>query len=143
MNDLASSFAALGRWDEALAARGGAIALGSESHDAWNHAAILWARTGDRAGYRQHRRRMLERYGPMTAPMIAERPAKAGLLVPLGGPEQAAACDLADRAVALAQGHWVRPWAEATRGLAAYRRTVRRRRRVGRPPPSPCSKVRR
>jgi hypothetical protein len=42
--------------------------------------------------------------------------------LPLGGPEQEAACDLADRAVALAQGHWVEPWAEATRGLAAYRR---------------------
>ena len=54
--------------------------------------------------------------------MIAERTAKACLLVPLGGPEQAAACDLADRAVAMAQGHWVVPWAEATRGLAAYRR---------------------
>jgi hypothetical protein len=104
MNDLASSYAALGRWDEALAACGRAIVLGSESHDAWNHAAILWARTGDRAGYRQHCCRMLERYGPMTDPMIAERPAKAGLLVPLGGPEQAAACDLADRAVGLAQG---------------------------------------
>ena len=71
MNDLASSYAALGRWDEALAACGRAIVLGSESHDAWNHAAILWARTGDRAGYRQHCRRMLERYGPMTDPMIA------------------------------------------------------------------------
>ena len=46
----------------------------------------------------------------------------ACLLVPLGGPEQEEACDLADRAVALTRGHWVEPWAEATRGLAAYRR---------------------
>jgi hypothetical protein len=42
--------------------------------------------------------------------------------VPLGRPEQAAACDLADRAVALARGHGVLPWVEATRALAAYRR---------------------
>jgi tetratricopeptide (TPR) repeat protein len=122
LHSLAITYQALGRWDEALAACGRAIALGSENHHAWNHAASLWARTGDRAGYREHCRRMLERYGPTTDPMIAERTAKACLLLPLGGPEQAAACDLADRAVALAQGHWVRPWAEATDGLAAYRR---------------------
>jgi Flp pilus assembly protein TadD len=65
---------------------------------------------------------MLDRFGPTTDPIIAERTAKACLLLPLGGPEQAAACDLAHRAVAMAQGHWVEPWAEATRGLAAYRR---------------------
>jgi tetratricopeptide (TPR) repeat protein len=65
---------------------------------------------------------MLDRFGPTTDPRIAERTAKACLLLPLGGPDQEAACDLADRAVTLAQGHWVTPWVEATRGLAAYRR---------------------
>jgi hypothetical protein len=65
---------------------------------------------------------MLDRFGRTTDPIIAERTAKACLLLPLGGPEEEAACELADRAVALAQGHWVVPWAEATRGLAAYRR---------------------
>src|SRR5262249_56782298 len=114
MNELANSYRARGRWDEALAAYGRAIALGTDVHDAWNHAAGLWARTGDRAGYREHCRRMLERFGPTTDPMIAERTAKACLLLPLGGPEQAAACDLADRAVALAHGHSVPPSAEAT-----------------------------
>jgi tetratricopeptide (TPR) repeat protein len=82
MHGLANSYRALGRWDEALAAYGRAIAVGTDLHDTWNHAAILWARTGDRAGYRDHCRRMLDRFG----------------------------------------GHWVEPWAEATRGLAAYRR---------------------
>jgi serine/threonine protein kinase/tetratricopeptide (TPR) repeat protein len=122
INDLAGSYQALGRWEEALAAYRRAIALDPGFHDAWNHAATLWARTGDRAGYRGHCRQMLDRFGRTTDPAIAERTAKACLLVPLGGPEQEAACDLADRAVAMAQGHRVRPWAEATRGLAAYRR---------------------
>jgi tetratricopeptide (TPR) repeat protein len=122
MNSLAITYQALGRWDEALAAYGRATALGTDLHDTWNHAATLWAWNGDRAGYRDHCRRMLDRFGPTTDLMIAERTAKACLLLPLGGPEQDAACDLADRAVAMAQGHWVRPWAEATRGLAAYRR---------------------
>jgi tetratricopeptide (TPR) repeat protein len=122
MHGLASSYRALGRWDEALAAYRRATALGTDLHDTWNHAATLWARNGDRAGYRDHCRRMLDRFGPTTDLMIAERTAKACLLLPQGRPEQDVACDLADRAVAMAQGHWVRPWAEATRGWAAYRR---------------------
>jgi tetratricopeptide (TPR) repeat protein len=122
MNNLAITYQALDRWDEALAAYCRVIALAPDLHTPWNHAAILWARTGDRAGYREHCRRMLDRFGRTTDPPIAERTAKACLLLPLGGPEQEAACGLADRAVALAQGHWVAPWAEATQGLAAYRR---------------------
>jgi tetratricopeptide (TPR) repeat protein len=122
MHGLAVCYQALGRWDEALAACGRAIALSTDDHDTWNHAATLWARTGDRGGYRDHCRRMLDRFGPTTDPIVAERTAKACLLLPLGGPEQVAACDLADRVVALTRGHWVEPWAQATGGLAAYRR---------------------
>jgi tetratricopeptide (TPR) repeat protein len=122
LGELGSSYGAMGRWDEALAACGRAVALGSDHHETWNHAAILWARTGDRAGYRDHCRRMLDRFGRTTDPIIAERTAKACLLVPLGETEQEAACELADRAVELARDHWVQPWAEATQGLAAYRR---------------------
>jgi hypothetical protein len=65
---------------------------------------------------------MLAQFGSTTDPIIAERTAKACLLVPLGGTEQEAASELADRAASLARDHWVLPWAEATRGLAAYRR---------------------
>jgi tetratricopeptide (TPR) repeat protein len=119
---LADSYQALGRWDEALAAYCRVIALTPDLHPPWNYAASLWARTSDRAGYREHCRRMLDRFGRTTDPMMAEQTAKACLILPLGGPEQEAACDLADRAVAMAEGHWVRPWAESTRGLAAYRR---------------------
>jgi hypothetical protein len=65
---------------------------------------------------------MLDRFGLTTDPSIAERTAKTCLLVPLGGLAQEAACDPADRAIAMARGHWVQPFAEATRGLTAYRR---------------------
>jgi Flp pilus assembly protein TadD len=65
---------------------------------------------------------MLEVFCSTTDPMLAERTAKACLLLPLNGAEQKAACDLADQAIAMTQDHWVRPWAEATRSLAAYRR---------------------
>jgi tetratricopeptide (TPR) repeat protein len=121
-NVLGRALVDLGRPGEALATYCRAIALDPDYHTAWDHAASLWARTGDRVGYRDHCRGMLDRFGRTTDPPTAERTAKACLLLPLDGPEQDAACDLADRAVAMAQGHWVRPWAEATRGLAAYRR---------------------
>ena len=56
---------------------------GTGDHDTWNHAAILWARTDNRAEYRAHCRRMLDRFGRTTEPQIAERTAKACLLLPL------------------------------------------------------------
>jgi serine/threonine protein kinase/Flp pilus assembly protein TadD len=111
-----------GRPEDAVAAYDRAIALDRNDHPAWNHTAIVWAKTGDHAGYRGHCRRMLDRFGPTTDPVIAEQTAKSCLLLPLGGPELETACDLAERAVAMAAGHWVQPRAEATRGLAAYRR---------------------
>jgi tetratricopeptide (TPR) repeat protein len=119
---LGFDLASLGRAGEALAAYRRSIELDPDNPDAWNHAATLLAQAGDRTAYRGHCRGMLDRFGRATDPPIAERTAKACLLLPLGGPEQEAACDLADRAVAMAEGHWVRPWAEATRGLAAFRR---------------------
>jgi tetratricopeptide (TPR) repeat protein len=108
--------------EDAVAAYQRAITLDRNDHPAWNHTAILWAQAGDHAGYRAHCRRMLDRFGGTTDLMVAERTARACLLLPLGGPELEAACELADRALTMAPGHSVQPWAEATRGLAAYRR---------------------
>jgi serine/threonine protein kinase/Flp pilus assembly protein TadD len=93
-----------------------------DEHGAWNYGAILRARAGDLSGYRQHRVRMLDGFGGTRDPAIAERTAKACLLLPLAGPEQDAACRLADRAARISRHHRVLPWAEATRGLAEYRR---------------------
>jgi serine/threonine protein kinase/Flp pilus assembly protein TadD len=118
---MGTALLSLGKPEDAAAAYDRAIALDPNDYAAWNHAAILWAESGDRARYRQHCRRILDRFGQTTDPAIAERTARACLVLPLRGPEQKAAGGLADRAVAMAQGHWVQPWAEATRALAAYR----------------------
>jgi serine/threonine-protein kinase len=98
------------------------IELNPDEHSVWNYGAVIWAQSGDRGGYRDHCRLMLERFGRTGDRFIAERTAKACLLLPLGGPEQEEACELADRAVALAQDDWVLPWAEASKALADYRR---------------------
>jgi hypothetical protein len=65
---------------------------------------------------------MLERFGETTEAVIGERIAKACLLLPLGGTEQEAACRMADQTLSKAGTHWLLPYAEATKGLADYRR---------------------
>ena len=83
--------------------------------------AIL-ARSGDHDGYQALSRRMLERFGGTDDPATAERTAKACLLLPMTGPDQDAACDLADRAAALARGQWIEPYAHLAVALADLRR---------------------
>jgi Flp pilus assembly protein TadD len=120
--NLAQALLAQGRNSEAIEIMERLAELSPDYHDAWNHGAILWALTGDRAGYRQHCRRMLERFGGTTNPAIAERTAKACLLLPLTGRERDAACRLAESAVAMASDVGLRPYAELAKGMAEYRR---------------------
>jgi serine/threonine protein kinase/Flp pilus assembly protein TadD len=93
-----------------------------DEHDAWNLCAILRARVGDRCEYRAFCLRMLDEFSGTSDPAIAERTAKACLLLALDAPEREAACWLAEAAVRMSRSHWVLPWAEVTRGLADYRR---------------------
>ena len=71
-----------------------------ENHNAWVGAASLLARVGDRDGYDRHRRRLLAKYGATLDPTIAERTAKACLLLPGDGAVTAEAARLAGLAVA-------------------------------------------
>jgi serine/threonine protein kinase/tetratricopeptide (TPR) repeat protein len=95
--------------------------LRPDYHDAWNHGAILRARTGEHAAYRAHCRRMLDRFGRTTEPGIAERTAKACLLLPLPRDDSDTACRLAELAVAAARDDDFRKYAELARGMARYR----------------------
>jgi serine/threonine protein kinase/Flp pilus assembly protein TadD len=95
--------------------------LRPDDHDAWNHGAILRARAGEYAPYCEHCRRMLERYGRTTNPVVAERTAKACLLLPLPRDEIDTACRLAELAVVTAGEEGLRKYAELARGMARYR----------------------
>jgi serine/threonine protein kinase/Flp pilus assembly protein TadD len=112
----------LGRAAEAIEVLDRLAESHPDEHGAWNYSAILRAWTGDRAGYREHCVRMLDGFSGTRAPDIAERTAKACLLLALAGAEQDAACRLADRAMRMSRRNWVLPWALVTRGLADYRR---------------------
>ena len=87
----------------------------------WFRWAISHAATGDRTAYRRACRRLRDRYGRMGHPAVAERTAKACLLLALSRQEVAEAARLADVAVANGKEHWVLPYARMTRSLAAYR----------------------
>jgi serine/threonine-protein kinase len=85
--------------------------------------APLFLQLGDMAGCRKHCHLMLERFGGTTDPVVAERTAKACLLVSLPEPDRNAACRLAERAAAMARSsrHWVLPWALVAEALGDYR----------------------
>jgi len=113
----------LGRWDEVAADLAGMTELDPSDHYAWYRIAPLLLHRGDGPGYRRHCRRMLERFGATTDPVVAERIAKACLLAALPESDREQARGLAERAVAVgrAKGHWIVAWAQAVRVLGDYR----------------------
>jgi eukaryotic-like serine/threonine-protein kinase len=91
-------------------------------HDAWYGYAELCLYLGQEDAYRRNRRVLLERFGNTTDPVIAERTARACLLLPLSDEDLQPAAALADRAVLLGAKHRFYQFFLATKGLAEYRR---------------------
>jgi tetratricopeptide (TPR) repeat protein len=110
-----------GRTDKAAADFTRAVAAEPDDHWTWFQAAPLLA-AGDGEGYRRHRRAMLARFGKTGDPVIAERTAKACLLLPGTAEDVAPAAALADRALRAGERHTFRPYFELSRALADYRR---------------------
>jgi serine/threonine-protein kinase len=103
-------------WKEALEAD-------PPGHDAWFGYAELCLFLGDEAEYRRARRDLLRRFGTSTNPYVAERTARALLLLPPAEDELRAAVALAERAVAAktTADQWVYPYFLFAQGLAEYR----------------------
>jgi WD40 repeat protein/tetratricopeptide (TPR) repeat protein len=74
------------QWPEAIAAMTQAIESDPEQHAAPYHMATLYVEAGDVAGYDRIRRTLLDRYGATKDPQVAERTAKACLILP-GSPD--------------------------------------------------------
>jgi serine/threonine protein kinase/formylglycine-generating enzyme required for sulfatase activity len=79
-----------GAWGRAATDLGRLASWNPDDHDLWYHAAPLYLQAGDLAGYRWHRKRMLQLFGKTADPMTAERTAKACLLIPPDTPAEAA-----------------------------------------------------
>jgi tetratricopeptide (TPR) repeat protein len=111
----------LGRWRQAGPALDRVIALNPSHHWAWYISAPLRLEVGDVKGYRQLCREMLEHFGKTQDPRIAERTAKATLLLPAAADELDLPAQLAERALLVDATDGLRPYAELAKGLAEYR----------------------
>jgi tetratricopeptide (TPR) repeat protein len=91
------------------------------SHEAWSGYAELCLLLGNEDEYRRNRTALLKRFGKTTDPVVAERTARACLLLPASGTELEQAVALADRAVTLGKGHQYYGFFMAAKALAEYR----------------------
>jgi tetratricopeptide (TPR) repeat protein len=118
----ATTLCLLGRGAEAHARIDELIGLDADEHGHWNLAAALSAYLGDQERYRRQCRGMLDRFGAITDTRVAERTAKACLLLPCDHETLGQASRLAE--LALAKGGdrpGFRPYALFADGLAQYR----------------------
>jgi serine/threonine-protein kinase len=93
------------------------------AHDVWFGYAELCLFLGDEAEYRRARRDLLGRFGASSDPYVAERTARALLLLPASSDELQVAAQLAERAVAAraTTPEWIYPYFLFAQGLAEYR----------------------
>jgi serine/threonine-protein kinase len=87
-----------GRLEEARAAWQAALATNPPDHDDWYGYAEFCLYLGQEDEYRRARRALLARFGGSTEPMIAERTARACLLLPDSGDELRDVVALGERA---------------------------------------------
>src|SRR5206468_1120665 len=98
-----------------------AIAADPDNHWPQFQYACLLVQIGDSDRYRDHCNAMLRRFGDTEDRRIADRVAKASLLVARPGIELRAACGLADRAVADPNDAMM-PYLQISKGMAEFRR---------------------
>src|SRR5262249_5801116 len=92
-------------------------------HDAWFGYAELCLFLEKEEEYRRARKDFLPRFGASSDPYVAERAARAILLLPAAEEELQAAAALAERAVAAkaTTPEWIYPYFLFAQGLAEYR----------------------
>jgi serine/threonine protein kinase/tetratricopeptide (TPR) repeat protein len=114
-----------GQWSKAATYQARAVTAQPEDHTLAFHLAPLLLAANDVSGYRQHRRRMLQRWRQTKDLQQAERTAKVCSLLEIGDKEGAVVLELARRAVRLAEvssaGSYQLGWCALAEGLALYR----------------------
>jgi tetratricopeptide (TPR) repeat protein len=118
----ATALCLLGRAEQAPATIDELIERDGDDHRYWNLAAVLWAHLGNHDSYRRHCRRMLVRFGGTTDIAVAERTAKACLLIGSDHETLEQASRLAQLAVTKGRDRpGFLPYALFADGLAQYR----------------------
>jgi Flp pilus assembly protein TadD len=113
----------LGRVEEARLAWKTALEANPPEHDAWYGYAEFCLYLGHEEEYRRARQALLAKFGTSTDPYIAERTARACLLLPVSGDELRQAVALAERAAAVEPLKYSLGYAHFlfVQGLAKYR----------------------
>jgi serine/threonine-protein kinase len=122
-NILRADLVCQGRGEEVRREWKKALEADPPEHNAWFGYAELCLFLGDEAEYRRARQDLLRHFGASRDPYVAERTARALLLLPATGDELQAAVALAERAVAAkaTTPQHIYPYFLFARGLAEYR----------------------
>jgi tetratricopeptide (TPR) repeat protein len=118
---LVDTLAPLGRLEELRAAWEQALAGNPPEHDAWFGYAELCLFMNNEDAYRGNRTALLQRFAKTTSPAMAERTARACLLLPATGEELKQAVALADRAVESGKNSSNFRYYAIAKALAEYR----------------------
>jgi tetratricopeptide (TPR) repeat protein len=113
----------LGRADEARAAWGKALEDNPPEHDVWYGYAEFCLFIGQEDEYLRARQTLLSRFGTSTDPIVADRTARACLLLPATEDELRQTVALAERAAAIGRTRYkaIVSYFQFTLGLAEYR----------------------
>jgi eukaryotic-like serine/threonine-protein kinase len=120
-HERAMVYAGQGKWEQAGADLTRALELQSDDHLVWYRALVVQAQLGNKEEYRRLCRGVLKHYGDTTDPQIAERTAKACLLLPDVLENRQKLSELADLAVASPPNHTLMAWFCLAKGLTEYR----------------------
>jgi tetratricopeptide (TPR) repeat protein len=112
-----------GKWEDAVADFTNALALDPSDHILYASIIPLLAANGQVDSYHEYCRAMLARFGGTREGPIADRVAKACLILPPSDGVLTQACALADVAVTLNANPGGQPWSRFCKELAEYRRS--------------------
>jgi eukaryotic-like serine/threonine-protein kinase len=110
-----------GEWQAALTNYAKVAELFPDDHLAYFSLAPLLLKVGDTDGYRKHRERILRQFAATSEPQVAERMAKACLLLPPAPPDLEKVQKMVDAAVAAGTDNTYWVYFQFAKGLAEYR----------------------
>jgi tetratricopeptide (TPR) repeat protein len=117
----AIAFARLGRWREAAADFSRYCEAIPDDDTTWETFAAALVETGGLDAYRRHCRDGFAHFHNTSYPRVADRVAKACLILPDSGVDLRALAAMANKALTLEKGNAGMPWHQFCKALAEYR----------------------
>jgi serine/threonine protein kinase/tetratricopeptide (TPR) repeat protein len=120
--DRAQFFARRNRRKDATVDFSRVVELDPANQASWYFLAMLLAECGESDTYQRHCRKMIARFSQTEDPLVAEKTAKASLLLSASGDDLEAAAKIAKHAVTIGANHSFLPYLQLAMGMAEYRR---------------------